>query len=274
MKTGGAGSSAFLGGLLDYRNTPSDGGRSPVKMVFGITLWSRVPTLPIAHLTPAVTVQEHLDKTANLAAKTKARWDQTARVLPPLAVGMQVLVQNDVDKKWKRTGVITKAGIIRDYWVRMDGGSCVLRNRKFLRPLAPEFQPTASGPAASPAKVPAGRDAPPCRSSRVTFRNKRRPNRVRFFPCSMCSYPFLCVQPCRPTDRVRVRVTGREKCRAACVFPGFAKTWGKKFAKLSNFAKFQIVPFCVFSLCFFLHAFLCVAATLVLATAGGDERVS
>lgn len=141
MKTGGASSPDFLDGLLNYRNTPRDGGRSPAELVFGITLRSKVPMLPAVCLTPTVMVPEHEARTAENARKVKVKWDLTARTLLPIPVGTRVLVQSDVNKRWRSTGIITQAGLFWDYWIRMDSGSRVLRNWRFIRPLAAEVPP-------------------------------------------------------------------------------------------------------------------------------------
>ena len=49
-------------------------------------------------------VDDHVAKTADLADATKARYDATAKDLPPLSKGDQVYVQGDADGRWRRRG--------------------------------------------------------------------------------------------------------------------------------------------------------------------------
>lgn len=163
-KTGGTATSpAFLEGMLAYRLTPRDGGRSPSEMVFGQSMRSKVPMATAARLAPAVTAAEHEEKAASLADLAKARHDRRAAELAPLSKGDRVRVQSLKDGRWNKLGTISRAGPHRDYWVVMDQGGKVFRNRKFLRPLA-EATDLPGEPIAS------GLEEGPRRSARVTGR--------------------------------------------------------------------------------------------------------
>lgn len=130
LKTGGTVTSpAFLEGSLAYHLTPRDRSRSPSELVFGQTMRSRLPVLTEARLSPPVTVPSHVEKAEVLAEKSKIRADKRSRVLHPLCKGERFWVQSQADGRWRKTGVIERVGPKRDYWICMDQGGRVLRNR-------------------------------------------------------------------------------------------------------------------------------------------------
>lgn len=190
---GRADSSAFIEGLLAYRATPRDGGLSSGQLVFGRMPRTRVPQLPEARL-PQKTVEEHVEKTAKVAADTKARYDASAKDLPPLGKGKRVYVQSEQDGRWRKWGTVVQIGGNRDYVVEMDDGGKVRHNRRKLR-LTTDVEgldqlqgrssspsPSSSTSTSSTASKAAKRSttkkrgtssvasAPPRRSKRVAFR--------------------------------------------------------------------------------------------------------
>lgn len=82
---------------------------------------------------PKKTVEEHVAKTAEVAAGVKARYDASSRDLPPLAKGARVYVQSEQDGRWRKRGTVVQIGGKRDYVFEMDDGGKVRRNRRKLR---------------------------------------------------------------------------------------------------------------------------------------------
>ncbi len=124
----------FAEGLLELRNTPRVGGKSPAEIVFGHPLRSRVP----AHHSSfdpkwLVSLEEHDKRTAEDLCKRKELYDRSAKPLTPLNLGTSVIIQNAVTKKWDKTGKVVTVGPNRNYRIRQPSGRCVWRNRKFLR---------------------------------------------------------------------------------------------------------------------------------------------
>ncbi len=133
---GNAWSEEFRQGLLELRNSPRAGGKSPAEIVYGKPLRSRVP----AHYSAfnpkwLVSLDEHDSKMAELANKTMEHYDKSARKLPPLKVGTRVSIQNATSKVWDRVGQIVATGPHRKYQVKCPSGRCLWRNRRFLRPI-------------------------------------------------------------------------------------------------------------------------------------------
>jgi len=69
------------------------------------------------------------------------RWSEHTRRLPPLQVGDQVRIQNQIGPhptKWDKTGTVVEVRQFDQYVLRVDGsGRVTLRNRKFLRRFTP-----------------------------------------------------------------------------------------------------------------------------------------
>ena len=104
-------SEIFKEGLLELRNTPRAGGKSPAEIVFGHPLRSKVPAHHRAFDKKwLVTMDEHDHKMAEIASKAAEEYDKSSRTLPPLKIGMDVLIQNAQTKIWDRTGRIVSIG--------------------------------------------------------------------------------------------------------------------------------------------------------------------
>ena len=124
----------FQRGLLEYRNTPREGGLSPAQILFGHPLRSAVP----AH---RASFSDKWQKTANeydarrsrVHAQHEERYNTQSRSLQPLHIGAEVRVQHPTTKKWDRVGVIIGIGQNRDYHVKLPSGRVYWRNRRFLR---------------------------------------------------------------------------------------------------------------------------------------------
>ena len=74
---------------------------------------------------------------------------------PPSPPGNSVLVQNQANKTWDRTGIIVEARDNRQYLVKLDGsGRLSLRTRLHLKPLAQPSPSSPPGPQALPPPPP------------------------------------------------------------------------------------------------------------------------
>jgi hypothetical protein len=92
-----------------------------------------------------------------------------------------VLIQNTHSRLWDRKGVIESIGENRDYWVRVEGGGKLRRNRRFLRP----------DKTVEPRKSEVGKKAPPKEAvhqsapeaevlvSRKSVRKRQKPDRYQ-----------------------------------------------------------------------------------------------
>ena len=124
----------FQRGLLEYRNTPREGGLSPAQILFGHPLRSTVHAYRAAF-------SDKLQKTANeydahrsrVHAQHEERYNAQSRSLQPLHIGAEVRVQHPTTKKWDHVGVIIGIGQHRDYHVKFPSGRVYWRNRRFLR---------------------------------------------------------------------------------------------------------------------------------------------
>ena len=135
----------FLQALMTYRNTPDrDTGKSPAQVIFGRNLRDFLPS-PQTRYKPQpewIMLREDREKAlAKRAVSNMEKLNRNCRVLPKLAVGDSVLVQNQVGNhpsKWDITGVIVEVKEHDQYVVKVDGsGRMTLRNRKFLKKITP-----------------------------------------------------------------------------------------------------------------------------------------
>ena len=90
----------FYRGLLEIRNTPRVGGRSPAQVVFGHPIRSCVPA---HHSTFAAEWQKRAEECDSEAAESLRRAQQyynvSAHVLVPLKVGAHVRMQDPISKR-------------------------------------------------------------------------------------------------------------------------------------------------------------------------------
>ena len=172
-ENGDLNSDKVLRALLMKRNTPDPGCKlSPAEVLFGHPLRDSLPRIE-RHATIFVNPQisNHWrtawkQKEEALKArymKSVERLNEHSRMLQPLAVGDNVLIQNQTGSrptKWDRSGKIVEVKDYDQYRIRLSGsGRTTLRNRKFIRKFEPHTlvgrQPTVPPPSIIvPAPVP------------------------------------------------------------------------------------------------------------------------
>ena len=176
--SGGLDNEKFARALMTYRNTPDrDTMLSPAQVVFGRQLRDFLPAPQLRYTAHPRWTLLREDREKALARRSVAdmeKLDQHCRVLPRLAVGDLVLVQNQIGNypsKWDITGVVVEYKGHDQYVVKIDGsGRLTNRNRRFLRRLEPwatprrtrtNVQPSSQGekksflhPAATPGLTP------------------------------------------------------------------------------------------------------------------------
>ena len=124
----------FQRGLLEYRNTPREGGLSPAQILFGHPLLSAVPAHRAAFSDKwQKTANEYDARRSRAHAQHEQRDNEHSRSLQPLRIGADVRMQHTITKKWDRVGVIIGIGRHRDYHVKLPSGRVYWCNRRFLR---------------------------------------------------------------------------------------------------------------------------------------------
>ena len=173
-ENGDLNSDKVLRALLMKRNTPDPGCKlSPAEVLFGHPLRDSLPRIERyvnIFNNPQISDNWHTawkQKEGALKArymKSLERLNEHSRILPPLAAGDNVLIQNQTGSrpiKWDRTGQILEAKDHDQYRIRVSGsGRVTLRNRKFIRKFEPHSlvgrQPTILPPSVIvPSPIPA-----------------------------------------------------------------------------------------------------------------------
>ena len=127
---------AFAQGLIEFRNTPRQSGKSPAEILYGREIRSLVPQIPLKD--SWIAVQNRHD----YSRKAEDNYNTTAKDLKPIAIGKEVYVQDDLSLRWDRTGTIVEYLGRRSYRIRLPSGRTLIRNRRFLRPMPVQKQPT------------------------------------------------------------------------------------------------------------------------------------
>lgn len=158
-------------GLIQLRNTPMYDGRIPSVLVFGHPVRDTLP----AHRRSFT--KEWKDqiwkieaKAARIHARVQERYNASKRPMAPLQVGVHVVLQNPVTKRWDTKGLIVEVGRHRDYMVKLASGRVLRRNRVFLRRCLPMEQLTDNDAGQGQTLVQNATDSPVSRRS-------QRPNK-------------------------------------------------------------------------------------------------
>ena len=124
----------FQRALLEWRNTPREGGLSPAQIVFGHPLRSFIPAHHSSFDKKFQTSRSQFDRNrSQIRNKAKKNYDLSSKPLPKLEIEDHVWIQNPLTKKWDTKGIVTKIGRNRDYLIETPSGKMYWRNRRFIR---------------------------------------------------------------------------------------------------------------------------------------------
>ena len=122
--------------VMVYNATPSvQTGVSPAEMLMQRKLRTCLPTLSSPRFVPSEKIIQAAEKNRQHATKIKAKYDSTAKDLPPLRIGSRVRVFNHKTSRWDIEGKVIqcdkKTG--RSYRILTLNGVYIFRNRRFIR---------------------------------------------------------------------------------------------------------------------------------------------
>ncbi|KAI4890020.1 hypothetical protein NFI96_028668, partial [Prochilodus magdalenae] len=127
--------------LLEYRNTPVDGLKSPAQILMSRRLRSILPTTAKQlqpQTTPPNTVQARREECQR---RQRQHYNKAARPLPTLSPRAPIRFQQD-DGHWQPATVIQPAETPRSYHIKTSDGQIFRQNRRHL--LAQDSSPTAT----------------------------------------------------------------------------------------------------------------------------------
>ena len=134
--------------ILEYRNTPVDGLKSPAELMMSRQLRSILPATNY-HLTPKpVDKSEVFSKRLTLQGRQKRYYDHHARPLESL--NKQDHVHLQINKKWQPGKIVEIADTPRSYMVETRDGGTYRRNRRFIRKDNTTPEPPRQSPDQSP----------------------------------------------------------------------------------------------------------------------------
>ena len=124
-------SDACYHALAEWRNSPRADGYSPAQMFFGRRQRGILPATGSAY--DPIDMKDAQKAREKKQTASKKSFDNSAKDLEPLQVGMKVRMQNPISKRWNRNGVIESIRQDgRSYYV-LSGNTRYLRNRRYLK---------------------------------------------------------------------------------------------------------------------------------------------
>ena len=157
-------------GLIEFRNTPKSGGKSPAQVVFGRDIKSIVPQMPLKD--SWIAVQERRDSGY---FDVQEHYNKRAKDLGDLNPGREVFIQNELTKRWDKTGTVIEKLDYRSYLIRLPSGRTWVRNRRFIRP---KWIDRNAGKAPTPVETSDNQEQEKQEPRRST-RNRRQPTRLQ-----------------------------------------------------------------------------------------------
>ena len=119
---------ALCRGLIEFRNTPRQCGKSPAQLVYNRDIRSIVPQMPLKD--SWIAVQEKKDSGH---FDVQEYYNRSAKELPEIRPGTEVFIQNDLTRRWDKVGVVVEKLRYRSYLLRLPSGRTWVRNRRFIR---------------------------------------------------------------------------------------------------------------------------------------------
>ena len=132
-ENGNIGTEEFSKALLEWRNTPRNGGLSPAETVFGYQLRSSLPIHHSAFDKKWQTKRSDYDRRClNDRNKAKKYYDEKSKPLRKIEIGTKVRIQNQVNKKWDKIGTVVEFGKYCNYLIMTPSGKTLWRNRRYI----------------------------------------------------------------------------------------------------------------------------------------------
>ena len=125
--------------VMVYNSTPSvHTGVSPAEMLMQRKLRTCLPTLSSPRFVPSEKIIQAAEKNRQHATKIKAKYDSTAKDLPPLRIGSRVRVFNHKTSRWDIEGKVIQCDnrTGRSYRILTLNGVYIFRNRRFIKPIS------------------------------------------------------------------------------------------------------------------------------------------
>ena len=122
-----------------YNSTPSvHTGVSPAEMLMQRKLRTCLPTLSSPRFVPSEKIMKAAEINRQHATKIKAKYDSTAKDLPPLRIGSRVRVFNHKTNRWDIEGKVIQCDMKtgRSYRILTINGVYIFRNRRFIKPIS------------------------------------------------------------------------------------------------------------------------------------------
>ena len=112
-------------GLLIFRSTPLECGKSPAELLFGRRIRSNLPFKPTPQSNEGIVQSKIKQK-----VKQKEYHDQHAKSLGVLQTGNSVRVRDDEKNEWNEKGIVVEEVAPRSYVVKTERGRLIRRNRR------------------------------------------------------------------------------------------------------------------------------------------------